>query len=184
MGTAGTALSELSGIMNVVNTSELALPDDYPHLLAELKAQIRSAQWTATRVVNTQLVELYWAIGKAILDRQNAAGWGAKVIDQLALDLSLAFPDSKGFSRSNLHYMRRLAEAWPAPAFVQQPAAQMPWGHLMAPRQDRGPCHQGLVRPSVRHWGLVPQRAPEPDQGPGARASRCRPVQLRAHAVR
>jgi len=43
MGTAGTALSELSGIMIVVNTPELALPDDYPHLLADLKAQIRSA---------------------------------------------------------------------------------------------------------------------------------------------
>ena len=124
-------MSELSGIIIVVNTPELALPDDYPHLLAELKAQIRSAQWTAARVVNTQVIELYWAIGKAILDRQNAAGWGAKVIDQLAVDLSLAFPDSKGFSRRNLHYMRRLAEAWPAPAFVQQPAAQMPWGHLM-----------------------------------------------------
>lgn len=45
-GSAGTALSELSSIMNVVNTPDLALPDDYPHLLAELKAQIRSAQWT------------------------------------------------------------------------------------------------------------------------------------------
>jgi len=41
------------------NTPELALPDDYPHLLAELKAQIRSAQWTAARVVNTALIELY-----------------------------------------------------------------------------------------------------------------------------
>jgi predicted nuclease of restriction endonuclease-like (RecB) superfamily len=144
-GTAGTALSELSGIIIVVNTPELALPDDYPHLLAELKAQIRSAQWTATRVVNTQLVELYWAIGKAILDRQNAAGWGAKVIDQLAVDLSLAFPDGRGFSRRNLHYMRRLAEAWPAPAFVQQPAAQMPWGHLMVVLDK-------IEEPAAREW--------------------------------
>ena len=127
MGTVGTALSELSGITFVVNTPELALPDDYPRVLADLKAQIRSAQWTAARVVNTQVIELYWAIGKAILDRQNTAGWGAKVIDQLAVDLSLAFPGSKGFSRRNLHYMRRLVEAWPGRAFVQQPAAQMPW---------------------------------------------------------
>ncbi|HZJ04121.1 MAG TPA: PDDEXK nuclease domain-containing protein [Nocardioidaceae bacterium] len=124
---------------------ELALPDDYPHLLAALKAQIRSAQWTAVRVVNTALIELYWGIGKAILDRQKAEGWGAKVIDQLAVDLSLAFPDSKGFSRRNLHYMRRLAEAWPAPAFVQQPAAQMPWGHLMVVLDK-------LDEPAARDW--------------------------------
>jgi hypothetical protein len=45
-------------------------------------------------VVNTQLIELYWTIGKTILDRQSTVGWGAKVIDQLAADLSLAFPDS------------------------------------------------------------------------------------------
>jgi len=88
MGTAGTALSELSAIMIVVNAGELALPEDYPHLLAELKAQIRSGQWTAARVVNTALIELYWAVGEAILDRPNAAGWGAKVVDQLAADLS------------------------------------------------------------------------------------------------
>ena len=145
MGTAGTALSELSGIMIVVNTAELALPDDYPHLLAELKAQIRSAQWTAARVVNTALIELYWSIGKAILDRQNAAGWGAKVIDQLAADLSLAFPDSRGFSRRNLHYMRRLAEAWPGGAFVPQAVAQMPWGHLRV-------LLDKIEEPAARDW--------------------------------
>ena len=152
MGTARTALSELSGIIIVVNTPELALPDDYAHVLAELKAQIRSAQWTAVRVVNTQLIELYWGIGKAILDRQNAAGWGAKVIDQLAVDLLLAFPDSKGFSRRNLHYMRRLAEAWPGPAFVPQAVAQMPWGHL-------------------RVW-TTRSRSPPPGIGTSASASR------------
>jgi len=128
-----------------VNTPELALPDDYPHLLADLKAQIRSAQWTAARVVNTQLIELYWTIGKAILDRQNAAGWGAKVIDQLAVDLSLAFPKSKGFSRRNLHYMRRLAETWPGPAFVPQAVAQMPWGHLRV-------LLDKIAEPAARDW--------------------------------
>ena len=70
-------MSELSGTINVVSTPELALPDDYPHLLAELKAQIWSAQWTAARVVNTALMKLCGAIGKAILDRQKAAGSGS-----------------------------------------------------------------------------------------------------------
>ena len=146
-----TALSGLGGIMGTVNTSELALPDDYPRLLAELKAQIRSAQWTATRVVNTALIKLYWTIGKAILDLQNAAGWGAKVIDQLAADLSLAFPDSRGFSRRNLLYMRRLTEAWPATTFVQQPAAQMPWGHLMIvlDKLEEPDARDGYVRQSL-----------------------------------
>lgn len=40
-----------------------------------------------------------------------------------------AFPDQKGFSPRNLKYMRAFAEAWPDEAFVQQPAAQIPWFH-------------------------------------------------------
>ena len=51
--------------------------------------------------MNTELLRLYWRIGKAILDRQDAEGWGAKVIDQLAIDLRAEFPDMTGLSRSN-----------------------------------------------------------------------------------
>ena len=80
-----------------------------------------------------------------MLDRQKAAGWGAKVIDQLAVDLSLAFPDSKGFSRRNLHYMRQMAEAWPAPASVPQAVAQMPWGHLRV-------LLDKIEEPAARDW--------------------------------
>jgi predicted nuclease of restriction endonuclease-like (RecB) superfamily len=130
VGTAGTALSDLSDIMIVVNTPELALPDDYSHLLAELKAQIRSAQWTAARVVNTRLIELYWSIGKAILDRQSAEGWGTRVIDRLSDDLRAAYPDMRGLSRSNIHYMRQMAAAWSESATVPQVVGQLPWGHV------------------------------------------------------
>lgn len=35
----------------------------------------------------------------------------------------------KGLSPRNLKYMRALAEAWPEDDFVQQPVAQLPWGH-------------------------------------------------------
>ncbi|MCA3717068.1 MAG: DUF1016 family protein, partial [Brevundimonas sp.] len=64
-----------------------------------------------------------------ILNRQVQQGWGAKVIDQLAADLGRSFPEMKGLSPRNLKYMRALAEAWPEDEFVQQPVAQLPWGH-------------------------------------------------------
>lgn len=56
-------------------------------------------------------------------------GWGAKVTERLAYDLRKAFPDMKGFSRSNLMYMRAFAEAWPDTEIVQQAVGQLPWGH-------------------------------------------------------
>jgi hypothetical protein len=65
-----------------------------------------------------------------ILSRQQAEGWGAKIIGRLGHDLQNEFPGTEGFSPRNLKYMRRLAEAWPEPEIVPQLVALLPWGHL------------------------------------------------------
>ncbi|KVC73282.1 PDDEXK nuclease domain-containing protein [Burkholderia ubonensis] len=104
--------------------------DDYRSWLTDLKQRVEHARQRAAASANRELVTLYWQIGRDILERQQLQGWGAKVIDQLARDLKDAFPDMRGFSPRNLKYMRALAQAWPAPEFVQQPAAQLPWFHL------------------------------------------------------
>jgi len=55
------------------------LPDGYPAFLTELKQRIRDAQLRASVAVNTELVLLYWRIGRDILLRQEKERWGAKV---------------------------------------------------------------------------------------------------------
>ena len=97
---------------------------DYADLLRNLKERIRAAQVKASLSVNRELVLLYWQIGRDILARQAAQGWGSKVIDRLAADLRKEFPEMKGFSSRNLKYMRAFAEAWPDEAIVQQVVAQ------------------------------------------------------------
>ena len=115
----------------------------YAALLTSLKAEVRSAQLRAHRVVNTELLTLYWTIGRAILERQAAEGWGAGVIDRLADDLRAEFPGMRGFSRRNLRYMATAARAWPS--IAQQPVAQLPWGHITV-LLDR------LDDPAARDW--------------------------------
>ena len=110
--------------------SGVALPDDYAEVLVALKRRVRAAQIQAHRLVNTELLGLYWAIGDTILDRQAVHGWGAKVIDRLAEDLRVEFPEMTGLSRSNLHYMRQMAATWSQAEIVQQPVGQLPWGHV------------------------------------------------------
>jgi len=88
-------------------------PADYPLFLAELKARIAAARTRAALAVNSELIKLYWEIGQDILERERQEGWGAKVIDRLSADLRRDFPEMRGLSRSNLHYMRLLAAAWP-----------------------------------------------------------------------
>lgn len=105
------------------------IPDGYPQLLDALKARIREARVRAASSVNSELIALYWQIGQEILLRQREAGWGAKVADRLSGDLRIAFPNMKGFSKSNLMYMRKLASAWPAGTIFPQLVGKLAWGH-------------------------------------------------------
>ena len=125
-------LSEEASAPKGTRGSEVVLPSGYAEMLGELKAQVRQAQFRAHRVVNEQLIELYWTIGREILAQQDKQGWGSGVIARLAEDLRTEFPAIKGFSRSNLFYMRAFAKAWPTrEQIVQQPAGLLPWGHIM-----------------------------------------------------
>ncbi len=65
-----------------------------------------------------------------MLQQQADRGWGAKVIDRLAADLSTEFPDMHGWSRTNLYAMRSMAEAWPDPAIVPTLLGRIPWSHI------------------------------------------------------
>jgi len=105
------------------------LPTNYLNVLNEIKDRIQQSRIKAALSVNRELILLYWEIGHRILVNQAQEGWGAKVIDRLALDLRKAFPDTKGFSARNLKYMRALAEAYSDPEIVPQLVAQIPWGH-------------------------------------------------------
>jgi len=136
------------GLVSTVRAGELE-PAGYAALLADLKVRVRTSQVRAVRAANTELLALYWSIGRDILTRQEQDGWGAKVVDRLAADLRAAFPDQRGFSRRNLQYMRAFAAAWPEPAFqeafVHQAGAQLPWRHVTV-LLDR------LDEPGLRSW--------------------------------
>ena len=101
----------------------------YDDFLTQLKERIKTSQVRAVFSVNREVLQMYWSIGRDILERQQNLGWGAAVIDRLARDLKASFPDQTGFSPRSLKYMRKFAEIWPDEQFVQQPVAQLPWGH-------------------------------------------------------
>lgn len=119
--------------------SEIELAEHYDEILATLKQQVRGAHLRAHRSVNTELITLYWRIGRTILEQQRQAGWGGKVVERLAHDLRREFPEMTGLSRSNLMYMQRFAESWSEEClFVPQavgqispgPVMQLPWGEV------------------------------------------------------
>lgn len=79
----------------------------YRSWFAELKHKIQASQLKAAVRVNTELILVYWQLGEAIVEKQREAHWGDALIDQLSHDLSSAFPEMKGFSRTNLFYVKK-----------------------------------------------------------------------------
>lgn len=73
-------------------------PKDYISWLTDLKGRIQNAQIKAALKVNTELLLLYWDLGREILEKEKTAEWGDKLIPQLSKDLLKAFPEMKGFS--------------------------------------------------------------------------------------
>lgn len=105
-------------------------PTGYAEWFATVKARVHVAQQRAALHLNQELLGLYWTLGQEILERQQREGWGAKIVDRLAIDLKTAFPGVKGFSPRNLKYMRSFAEAWTDVSIVQQLLHKLPWFHL------------------------------------------------------
>ncbi|MDO4706441.1 MAG: PDDEXK nuclease domain-containing protein [Comamonadaceae bacterium] len=106
-----------------------AVVKDYPALLAEVKARIQSAQYVALRAVNKELVGLYWDIGRMIVARQQAQGWGKGVVAQLAADLQAVFPGAGGFSASNLWRMKGFFETYGGATKLAPLVREIGWSH-------------------------------------------------------
>ena len=116
-------------MMATAKSQAAMLPAGYAEWIADVKLRIRAAQQRAALAVNKEMLQLYWQIGRDIIDRQAVAGWGTGVLSRIEADLRVEFPEIRGFSQTNLKYMRMFAEAWPdLSAMGQRFVDQLPWG--------------------------------------------------------
>ena len=103
---------------------------DYIEWIDNIKSKIRTAQIKAALSANSELIKLYWDIGKDIFEKQEIQGWGNSIVENLSKDLKSEFPNTKGFSRRNLFYMKKFYNFYKNDfEKVQQLVAQIPWGH-------------------------------------------------------
>ncbi|MCX7122649.1 MAG: PDDEXK nuclease domain-containing protein [Gammaproteobacteria bacterium] len=100
--------------------------EGYKKFLLEVKSKIESARIQATRSVNRNLIELYWSIGKIIVEKQAELKWGDGVVEMLAKDLQHAY-NVQGFSRQNLWYMRQLYLEYKDEPILQQVVGELSW---------------------------------------------------------
>ena len=115
---------------------------EYVSIVENIKREITGAQYRAAVHVNVDMLLLYYDIGSIINEHKS---WGNKFIDNLAADIRIAFPESKGYSVRNLKYMSKFAETYSDREFVQQVVAQIPWGHNIV-LMDK------IANPEERKW--------------------------------
>ena len=85
---------------------KLANTKEYRAFIAEIKERIRASRYEALKSVNRELINLYWDIGKSIVEQQEKHGWGKSIVENLAGDLQKEYPGIRGFSVGNLWRMR------------------------------------------------------------------------------
>ncbi len=104
--------------------------EEYYAWLESIKQKIGSAQVRAAVAVNSELLNIYWELGKEITSRQEDAKWGDAVLEQLSIDLRIAFPNIKGFSKRNLYAIKQWYLFYKTNSnFVPHAVSQIPWGH-------------------------------------------------------
>ena len=108
---------------------ELIIPQtEYDLLLSRIDNVWRSARANAASAVNSQLIDANWNTGRYIVEFELKGNHRAEYGKQLLLKLSrdLTASRGKGFSRSNLTYMKKLYLAFPK---CETLSHKLTWSH-------------------------------------------------------
>ena len=105
--------------------NEITKHTEYRNWLSDLKQQIKVGQIKAALAVNSQMILLYWDLGRQIVEKQENAQWGSGFIEQLSRDLREEFPEMTGFSAQNLRYMRAFYLFYAQKSICEQPVRKL-----------------------------------------------------------
>lgn len=101
---------------------------DYRGTLELIRREIQTARFQVVKTITKEHIELYWKIGKIILEKQKEEGWGKSVVEKISNDLQKDFPGSDGYSTRNLWDMRRFYSRYSTNEKLRQLVAEIPWG--------------------------------------------------------
>jgi len=104
------------------------ISNDYKETLELIKQEIQTARFQVVKSITKEHIELYWKIGKIILEKQNDEGWGKSVVEKISKDLRQDYPESSGYSARNLWDMRRFYSRYSNNEKLRQLVAEIPWG--------------------------------------------------------
>lgn len=125
----------------VVKIHDVKIDQEYMQWLGEIKARYRNTQIKAAVKVNAEQLLFNWQLGRDLVMRKAEEKWGSGIVEQVSLDLQAAFPESKGFSTTNLWYMKQWYQFYAGAI----PKLQQSDGDFQFPESQSGIILQQLV---------------------------------------
>ena len=126
-------------------------------LVGSIRPLIEQAKARLAQSVNSELVLLYWHIGRRINERlpaENRAEYGAKVVELVCEKLTAEY--GKGFRRSNVFHMIRFAEVFDDPKIVQTLSGLLSWSHFIEIIYQKDPLQRQFYAEMARveRWSV------------------------------
>ena len=132
----------------------LSPDNDYINFFTEVKERIRRSQYEALKAVNKELIQLYWDIGRMIVDKQQELGWGKSVVEQLSKDIQKEYPGIQGFSTTNLWNMRLFYSEIQQNKKLQPLVAEISWTkNILILTKCKDPLEREFYMLHVRKFG-------------------------------
>jgi len=85
---------------------------NYLNIVQTIKNAIVKSRYRAAAFVNSEMLSLYYGIGKYISENSRSNFWGTKAIDTISVRLQQELPGLRGFSAGNIKKMRIFFEEW------------------------------------------------------------------------
>ena len=139
----------------MASNNSLIVDSEYQNLLHDVGETLESGRARTVSAVNSAVVSTYWEIGRNIVEYEQAgrakAEYGSELIKRLSKDLTSLY--GKGFSHSNLVYMRKLYLAYPK---SQSLSDFLSWSQYVELLKIEDPLERSFYEKEAEneHWGV------------------------------
>lgn len=138
--------------LTVVHSRNVNLDSEYVQWMHEIKQRFRNAQIKAAVKVNSEQLLFNWRLGRDLVIRRAEEKWGKGIVEQVSLDLQAEFPNVKGFSTSNLWYMKKWYQFYSASLGkekIQQLVGEITQANFSRLQQIGTPLQEETLQQSV-----------------------------------
>ncbi|MCL1865493.1 MAG: PDDEXK nuclease domain-containing protein [Spirochaetes bacterium] len=88
---------------------------------------IKTAKDRILKTVNTEIIDLYWQIGKEVSEKANNGGWGKSVVEELSNNIAANFGNIRGFSPQNIWRMKQFYETYKDNQILSSLLRELSW---------------------------------------------------------